>query len=166
MLAPLRAFALCTLVISYWSPITQAAGGLAAQNLAGEPVALGDYFPAGKWTLVMAWTTYCGVCRQQQPMISAFHSAHKDKDAVVLGIALDGFGAGAKVANYEKSENLSYTTVISDPQSFGEVYRAFTDEGFKGTPTYLLFNPAGGLAGYQTGPLARDAIEKMIATSP
>lgn len=131
---------------------------LQGQRLATPP-AIGE----GQWTLVMIWATDCHICKQQKPVISAFHDAHKDTDANVFGIALDGRQGLGEVNEYLEEHAVSFPNFVGDYPSVAIGYQKLTEESLIGTPTYLLFNPEGELKGNNPGPIGVEAIEKFIA---
>ncbi len=129
-------------------PLPAIAGGVQVQDLAGRHAGLGEFLNKDKWTLVMIWTTYCGACRKQYPMISEFHTKHKDSDATVLGIALDGYDQQQKIKTYQAAHAQNFPSVMADSDEFIGKYQRTTGEPFTGTPTYLLFDAKGGLRAY------------------
>lgn len=142
---------------------TAGAGGVALRTLDGEDTGLGAVLSEDKWTLVMVWTTYCGVCREQYPVISEFHTRHADEDAVVVGIALDGYAKAEKVARYREEKQHSFPSLLAEAEEFGTKYALTTGVDFTGTPTYLLFDPDRRLRAYLDGPVTRDALEGYLA---
>ena len=46
-------------------------------TLEGKPYSLDNAIGDGQWTLVMFWATDCTICKQQEPLISAFHDKRK-----------------------------------------------------------------------------------------
>ncbi|MEE9320619.1 MAG: TlpA disulfide reductase family protein [Granulosicoccus sp.] len=117
----------------------------------------------GRWKLVMIWATDCPICKQQKPVISAFHDAHKDKDAEVFGIALDGRQGLVAVNKYLQKHTVSFPNYVGEFSTVAVNYQELTEEDLRGTPTYLLFNPEGELKGNNPGPISVDAIEAFIA---
>jgi len=143
-------------------------GGLASamelQSVeSGEEVKLEDLTGNGKWTLVMIWATQCHVCHIQKPDISAFHDKHKDTDAEVIGIALDGVEGLGAVKDYIAENKPSFPSYVGNNAIIASHYFGMTEESLRGTPTYLLFNPEGELLGNNPGYLKVPAIEKFIA---
>lgn len=140
-----------------------AIAGMELRDTDGQVVDLDDYTGNGKWLLVMLWATSCHICEEQKPSISDFHRKHKDIDAQVLGIALDG------MANIEAIKENMQTHPTSFPSLVGELvivashYQGMTEESLRGTPTYLLFDPNGNLVGNNPGPLRVEAIEQFMA---
>jgi len=139
------------------------ASDLEVRTLDGASAPLSTYFEPGKWTLVMLWTTYCGTCRAQYPAVSAFHDKHKDTDAKVVGISLDGYAEVAKVRAYIASKPMSFDSAIAEVAAIAAAYKAITEESFSGTPTYLMFDPDGALVAYVAGILTMEAVERFIS---
>lgn len=143
--------------------LTANAEGVTVATLDGERGGLGGHLVKDKVNVVMVWTTYCGVCRGQYPLISKFHDQYKEGDAVVLGISLDGFDATEKVRSYRTEQRHSFPSVISESEQFAELYEKTTGEDFTGTPTYLVFNKEGGLIAYLDGPISQKGLDKLMA---
>ncbi|MEX2479317.1 MAG: TlpA disulfide reductase family protein [Gammaproteobacteria bacterium] len=143
-------------------PHPVSAGGLEVRTLAGEESSLGEQITRGQWTLVMVWTTYCGVCREQYPTISEFHARHHENDATVLGIALDGYGEADKVADYRVAQAHNFPSVLAESDIFAYGFERATGEAFTGTPTYLFFDGDGKLRAYLSGPVSDAALERAI----
>ena len=142
------------------------AAGVRLRALDGRDTTLADQVGGGRWTLVMLWTTYCGVCRRQYPIMSAFHDAHQGRDAGVVGIALDGYEEIDTVRAYLASKPFSFPSVIGEADIVSRAFEAATGEAFTGTPSYLLFNPERQLVAARSGELSLDALEQFMARSP
>lgn len=143
--------------------VNPARAGMELQHTNGEIVDLDSYRADGKWLLVMFWATTCHICEIQKPEISAFHDRHRDKDAQVIGVAIDGMeNVDAILANMRQHET-SFPTLVGNIAIVASHYQQLTEESFRGTPTYLLFDPDGELVGNNPGPLSAEAIEKFIA---
>ena len=127
---------------------------------------LSEFFEPGKWTLVMMWTTYCGVCKQQFPIISAFHDQHRDTDVKVVGIALDGYPHVDKIRAYVADNQLSFDSLMGELSEISPGVEEATGERFSGTPTYLLFDTQGQVSALKVGPVQIDEIERFIQENP
>ena len=158
-----RAALRCVVVLLLALSTTAHAAGIRLRTLDGADTTLADQVPAGRWTLAMIYTTYCGVCRDEYPVISAFHDAHEDRDASVIGIALDGYAEIEAVRRYVAKKPFTFPSVVGEPEIVGAAFAAATDEAFTGTPSYLLFNPARQLVAARSGTLTRQALEDFLA---
>ncbi|ASJ74395.1 Thiol-disulfide oxidoreductase ResA [Granulosicoccus antarcticus IMCC3135] len=133
------------------------------QDMESSRVNLNDYVGDGRWTLVMFWSTDCIPCEQQKPMIEAFHHDHQASDARVVGIALDGMEAEAEIQKLIDRHNPSYPNLVVFTDVFHRQYKELTGKDFRATPTYLLYDPSGNLAGARTGMIERAALEAVVA---
>jgi thiol-disulfide isomerase/thioredoxin len=125
-------------------------------------VNLTDYVGNGRWTLVMFWSTDCIPCEQQKPMIEAFHREHRGIDAQVVGVALDGLEAKAQIQQLIDRHNPSYPNLVVFTDVFHRQFKELTGKDFRATPTYLLFDPKGVLAGTRAGPIERESLESVL----
>ncbi len=151
----------CMLFIGF-SAIATEKHELPVMDLSGEVVNIGDKIGKGKWVLVMFWATDCAICKMQEPTISSFHEARSEIDAEVIGISIDGPDKMDEVKQYLKENKLSYPNYVSDVISVSFNYNAITQSQFRGTPTYMLFNPEGKLLGDNPGPIGLEALENFI----
>lgn len=132
-------------------------------NMDGKAANPSSTIGTGKWSLVMIWATDCPVCKQQKPKVSAFYDKHKDVDADVFGISLDGKQDLKKVNQYIVDHKPTFRNFVGELRRVASDYQSLTGESFRGTPTYLLFNPRGELEGVNPGPITVRALEKFIA---
>jgi len=139
-----------------------AASSTEVKTLDGQATTIPEHFDEGKWTLVMVWSTYCSICKEQYPTMSTFHDKHKNKDAKVLGISLDGYDQIDYVREYVKNSPMSFDSLIAEVSTISSIYEAATEESFTGTPTYMMFNPEGALVAHTPGQLTIEAIETYI----
>ncbi len=135
------------------------------KKLDGSLGSLQEHVGKGKWTLVMFWETTCSICKQQEPEYAKFHMEHKDKDAEVVAISIDGMENVDLIKSYKKEYSLPYHVMVTDKQEVRDKYFAATDEQFRGTPTYLLFSPEGELKAAQPGMLPASSVENYISKS-
>lgn len=142
---------------------TVSGAGVPVQTVDGEPGDLVDFLSEDKWTVVAIWTTYCGICEEQYPMLSAFHRDHAEEDAVVLGLSLDGYGKGELVAKHQAEHAHAFPSVLSEADAFTVPYQLTTGTEFSGTPTYILFDRDRRLRAFLNDVITREAIEAFIA---
>lgn len=150
-------------VVTFSYGSNPAFAGMELQEVDGTVVDLDQYKGDGKWLLVMLWSISCHICEEQKPEISAFHTRHKDVDARVLGIALDGMEKVEAIKENIERQKTSFPSLVGNIAIVASHYQALTEESLRGTPTYLLFNPKGELVGNNPGPLRPEAVESFIA---
>ena len=123
-------------------------------DLDGKIHHLSDY--RGKWVLVNYWATWCPPCREELPELEDFYERHKDKDAVVLGIAFQD-ATTEHLREFVEGKMLSYPILRDRPRartSLGQV---------PGLPTSFLVDPSGRVVARQVGPVSARGIEDFIA---
>lgn len=133
------------------------------QSMDASRVNLNDFVGEGQWTLVMFWSTDCIPCEQQKPMIEAFHRDHVGRDARVVGVALDGLAAQAGIQALIDKHDPTYPNLVVFTDVFHRQFRELTGKDFRATPTYLLYNPAGELAGARSGVIERALLESIVS---
>lgn len=122
------------------------------KDLSGKVHRLADY--RGKWILVNFWATWCPPCLHEVPELISLHSAHKDRDLVVIGVALDS--TRSSVVEFAARENISYPLVL------GNYGMAEKMGGVDVLPTSYLYAPNGKQVASQAGEVTRESIESYI----
>ncbi len=128
------------------------AAPFAFTDLKGKVQRLSDY--KGKWVLVNFWATWCPPCLEEIPDLVELHEAHKRKDLVVIGVALDS--TEKSVRQFVTRFSISYPVVVGDYDQAAQVGEVNV------LPTSYLFNPDGELVSYQEGLLTRSSVETYI----
>ena len=131
-------------------------------DIDGTPVTTAADVGVGKWQLVMLWTTNCHICAEMKPLLSAFHDKHKGTDALVYGISLDGHQNTAAVKRYMSDHKVTFPTFIGELGMVAINFEINSETPLSGTPTYMLFNPAGELMAIDFGMLDIAAIERFM----
>lgn len=138
------------LLLAVTAPVC--AAGFTFQDMAGKPQRLADY--RGKWVLVNFWATWCPPCLSEVPELIALHEAHKNRDLVVIGVALDS--TRASVAEFAAKSNIGYPLVLGNYKMAAQVGAVDV------LPTSYLYAPNGELVSYQAGEVTRASIEMYI----
>ncbi len=152
---PRRMFRTLFLASLCWLPLHTLAEPVDFQllGLDGKTYRLSDY--RGKWVLVNYWATWCPPCREELPELEVFHSNHKDKDAVVLGVAMERIKK-ERLQKFVDDQFLSYPILMMKPAASTELGRV------PGLPTSYLIDPNGELAARQVGPVTLEDLENFI----
>ncbi len=131
-----------------------AATGFAFQDTQGQQHSLAGY--KGKWVLVNFWATWCPPCLEEIPDLIALHDKHKNKDLVVLGVAMD-YRSAQQVKEFADQMFVSYPVILGTRDSAAQV------GSISGLPTTYLFNPQGKMVAYNVGAITRKAVESYIS---
>ena len=128
--------------------------GFSLKDMAGKPLQLADY--KGKWVLVNYWATWCPHCLEEIPDLVALYDQRKDKDVMVIGVALE-YKSAKEVADFVDDMLMSYPIVLGDDKVIAQIGSAEI------LPTTYIFNPQGKLVKTKRGLITRQYIDKLIA---
>ncbi len=141
-----------------WLPLLALAGpDLVLQGMDGRSRALNEFIGHGQWTVVAIWSADCPICRRDMPEMGFLHDAHHRKDAIVLGISIDGGARKPEIAQFIEDHGLDFVNLIGTPRQMA----AFGGP-FRGTPAYYIYSPKGNLVARQVGSLTQEAAEEIF----
>lgn len=123
-------------------------------DLQGNQRSLSEF--RGKWVVVNYWATWCPPCLEEMPELEVFHSNHKDKDAVVLGVNMEDVSA-ARLREFVGKQFLSFPILRDRPRGRTEL------GSVPGLPTTFLVAPDGQLVARQVGPVTIESLERLIS---
>jgi len=138
-------------------------GDIRLQSLTYQDVLLNEQVNDGKFTLVMIWSTDCVPCEQQKPMIQAFHDDYSATQANVIGIANDGMEMLDRISELLDKHTPNYPNFVASPKTFYSDFEIATGKKFRATPTYIMYDPDGNVAGVAAGPITRELLDKVVA---
>lgn len=146
---------LATLFVSFVSP-SQAAEEIEFKTLDGKTVQLSDY--QGKWVVVNYWATWCPPCLVEMPELSFFHEAHKNKDAIVLGVNYEQASV-KKVQAFLEEQMIKFPVV----RPTGVIDNKTTPFGpLRGLPTTYMVSPSGEVIAARTGGVNQQMLEDFL----
>lgn len=113
----------------------------------------------GKSVIVNFWNSWCIPCREEEPHLKGFYSAHADDpDVVMVGILRDDTVDAAR--RWADERGLDWT-LVDDPG--GSAALAY---GTRGQPETYAISPDGVVVGSQLGPVrSTDDLEAMLAAA-
>lgn len=154
--------ALAALPISIPQGAFAAAPGLTLEGLDNKQHKLSKYIGQGKWTVVNIWGTRCPPCLEEMPELVLFHDTHENKNATVLGIAIDfpsyQYAKKGEVAKFVDDNLVSFPVLLSD----ASITERMGAGRLNGLPSTYMFTPDGKLVGYQVGAITGKIIENYI----
>jgi thiol-disulfide isomerase/thioredoxin len=89
----------------------------------------------GQYVLVDFWASWCGPCRQENPVVVAAYEAYKDKNFTVLGVSIDD--REDLWTKAVKADGLVWTQLLDRNKSIAQLY------GVNAIPKNFLVNPDG-----------------------
>jgi len=95
-----------------------------------------------KYTMVDAWSTTCGPCKENFPHVLEMHKKYAEKGLAVISLSLDDPSDKAAVAEAEKflkQKNAVFTNVLLD-ENFGE---GFEKLNINTIPAVFVYGPDG-----------------------
>ena len=133
---------------------------LTLPDLEGRSHTLNEYIGHGKWVVMVFWMHDCKICASEIHHLQAFHAAHADKDAIVLGISIDGTDRVKDARRFAAKHKLTFPNLLTEPDF--DALQKFGGGKFMGTPTQYFYDPVGRLVARKIGPISRADIEGFI----
>lgn len=142
-----------------WLPLAAAGVDFMLKDMQGRERNVSEFIGRGQWTVVAVWESSCIICQREIHHMVRFHEAHKNKDAMVLGISIDGQARKSEAAAFIRQHGLSFTNLLAETSDIDQ----FGGGPFMGTPVFYIYSPKGRLLAYQAGPVTREQIEQFMA---
>lgn len=126
---------------------------LGARGLDGQAVKLVDY--QGKMIVLNYWATWCPPCREELPVLSLFHEAHKNQDAVVIGVNFEDI-SNKKLQAFLDEQMIDYPMLHQAPRprtAFGRMV---------GLPTSYIISADQKSVKTHIGPITKKQLEQYL----
>lgn len=121
-------------------------------HLDGTPMSMADY--RGKVVVMNFWATWCGPCVQEMPMFQAYQDQYPEM--VILGV--DSGEDPAQVKEFLSQLQISYPTVIDDPDGMGKELRVSF------LPTTIFIDEQGEIRFRHYGVISPDQMDHYLQT--
>jgi len=113
----------------------------------------------GKIIVLNFWATWCPPCREEMPELSALYQEYKNKNVVVLGVALDDL---ASVITFLKSSPVNYPIYISENEGVDLGTELGNDQGV--LPYTVIIDTDGNVIKTFFGRINKQLLESTIKT--
>jgi peroxiredoxin len=130
----------------------------------GKTRNVNEFIGKGKWVVVVIWAHDCPICNREIHHLAFFHAEHRKKDAIVLGVSIDGWDKKKQAAAFVDRHSLNFTNLIAEPEY--RVIQKFGVADFYGTPTFYIYTPKGKLVKEIVGPVTQAALDNIIKGKP
>lgn len=110
---------------------------------------------AGKVVLLQFWTTWCGVCRRDQPVVDAIVHDFSAKGLVVLAVNVGE--PRRKVKQYLAESPRACKVVLAEDTNLAAAFAATA------YPVYVLIDREGKIAGTQHGSSGEGGLRQLLA---
>ena len=108
----------------------------------------------GKVVLLEFWTTWCGYCKEEAPLVEKISHEFSDKDFLVLAINV---GESKKtVKKYLDQHPRTCRIVLTEDTNLAAMYAATA------YPIYVVIDREGNIAGTQRGAAGEDALRSLL----
>ena len=138
---------------------TAAAPNVVLKDVDGKSHRVDQYIGKGKWVVVVVWAHNCPICNREIDQMAFFHAANRKKNAIVLGLSIDGWSRREKARAFIDRHALNFPNLLVD---ISTVVDHFGDGDFLGTPTYYIFDPKGNMVKEVVGPMSQEYAENFI----
>lgn len=128
------------------------------KDLQGQERNASEFIGKGKWTVVALWAHDCLICNQEIHHMVFFHDAHHQKDAIVLGVSIDGAANRSKAQQFIDRHSLNFPNLLAER----EAITRFGAGRLVGTPTYYIYSPEGTLVTRKLGAMTQEEVEGII----
>jgi thiol-disulfide isomerase/thioredoxin len=123
----------------------------------GVNQALSQY--QGKIIILNFWATWCPPCREEMPELSQLHDDYKDKNVVVLGVAIDEIGL---VKEFAQTTPVSYPLFAAENEGMALGSNLGNNKGV--LPYTLIIGSDGKVIKTYFGRISKSLLETTLAT--
>jgi len=126
-------------------------------DAAGSDFKFADY--RGKWIVVNYWASWCKPCIKEIPELNAFYQAHRDFDAIVVGVNFDHVPP-QQLSMIIQEMGVTFPTLREDPSKMLGI------KSLPGIPATYIISPIGKIKTHLFGIQTRESLEREIGLPP
>ena len=117
---------------------------------------------AGRWQLVMFWTTWCSVCKSDFKRLQGFLAEHPELELDLIGVVIDGIESETKARALVQKNDLHYTHLLTTEKVAAEYYQQAAEEELIGPPSYLLFDRNNQVAAISANSIDLESLDLFL----
>jgi peroxiredoxin len=131
------------------------AQAFALKDLDGKEHRLADL--KGKIVLVAFFSTWCGPCKKELPLLQRFWKLHRDKGVELLSISIDMYEDRSKLKPFMQEHGYDFPVLLEQPEQL-------TAYNYRGVPALYVIDRLGRVASARTGynPDLKEKLEREI----
>jgi peroxiredoxin len=111
----------------------------------------------GKVIVLNFWATWCPPCREEMPELSTLNTEWKDKNVVVLGIALDEISL---IKEFNDENKISYPLLAAEDNGANLAFSLGNDKS--ALPYTVIIKPDGSIANTYFGRISKTLLEETL----
>lgn len=111
----------------------------------------------GKIIVLNFWATWCSPCREEMPELSELYTEYKNKNVVVLGIAVDELNL---VKEFSKNSPVSYSLFVAENEGMVLSDNLGNDKGV--LPYTVIINTDGTVVDTYFGRVSKPLLETAL----
>lgn len=123
----------------------------------GQSQPLNQY--EGKVVVLNFWASWCEPCREEMPELSTLHSEYKDRNVVVLGMAIEDVAA---INEFLKETKVSYPLFSAETQGMDIAASLGNNKGV--LPYTVIIKADGTVAKTYFGRITKPLLEETLKT--
>ena len=135
---------------------------LSLKGMNGYDHYLHDYMNEDKWLVVMIWQSDCHVCNQEAAAYTAWYEKNKSGNSTLLGVSTDGWEHKDAAQGFLDKHHVTFPSVLVSTEVLNNYYEKNVGASFFGTPSFLIYSPAGELLAAQVGAVPTEVIDNFI----
>ncbi len=113
----------------------------------------------GKVVVLNFWASWCEPCREEMPELSTLHTEYKDRNVVVLGMAIEDVAA---INDFLKETKVSYPLFAADVQGMDIAASLGNNKGV--LPYTVIIKSDGTVAKTYFGRITKPLLEQTLKT--
>ena len=131
--------------------------GFSGKTLTGTPLSFSTY--RGRVVVLNFWGSWCPPCRSEAPTLAALSAKYSHDEVSFLGVDVEDTPVNGEA--FEQGYGITYPSLNDPGQAVAQVISSALP--ISGTPTTLVIDPTGHVAGAIFGTATYSVLNEMIS---